>query len=67
MTITSITELTTPRTVDAIVTSELATLATEEFPVDAWAEGGAARSLVKADATALAVVEGTVADLASGN
>ncbi len=67
MTITSITELTTPRTVDAIVTSELATLATEEFPVDAWAEGGAARSLVRADATALAVVESTVADLAKGN
>lgn len=67
MTVTSITELTTPRTVDAIVTSELATLATEEFPVDAWAEGGAARSLVKADATALAVVESTVADLAKGN
>lgn len=67
MTITSITELTTPRTVDAIVTSELTTLATEEFPVDAWAEGGAARSLVKADATALAVTESTVADLAKGN
>lgn len=67
MTVTSITELTTPRTVDAIVTSELATLATEEFPVDAWAEGGAARSLVKADATALAVTETTVADLAKGN
>lgn len=67
MTITSITELTTPRTVDAIVTSELATLTAEGFPVDAWAEGGAARSLVKADATALAVAEGTVADLAKGN
>lgn len=66
MTITSITELTTPRTVDAIVTSELTTLATEEFPVDAWAEGGAARSLVRADATALAVVESTVASLALG-
>lgn len=66
MTITSITELTTPRTADAIVTSELATLATEEFPVDAWAEGGAARSLVRADATALAVVESTVASLALG-
>ena len=66
MTITSITELTTPRTVDAIVTSELATLSAEGFPVDAWAEGGAARSLVKADATALAVSEGIVADLAKG-
>lgn len=66
MTITSITELTAARTVDAIVTSELATLTTESFPVDAWAEGGAARSLVKADATALAVAEGNVANLAKG-
>lgn len=66
MTITSITELTTARSVDAIITSELATLTAAAFPVDAWAEGGAARSLIRADATALAVAEGIVAKLALG-
>lgn len=66
MTVTSITELTTARSVDAIITSELATLTAAAFPVDAWAEGGAARSLVRADATALAVAEGIVAKLALG-
>lgn len=66
MTITSIAELTTPRTADALTTEQLATLTTAGFPVDSWGDGGAARSLVRADAAALAVTEQTVADLALG-
>lgn len=66
MTVSSIDELTTPRTSDEITTAQLAALAAAAFPVDAWASGGAARSLVRADAAALAVTEQTVADLALG-
>jgi hypothetical protein len=66
MTVSTIAELTTPRTADAITTAQLAALAAAAFPVDAWASGGAARLLVRADATALAVTEQTVANLALG-
>lgn len=62
---TTFTELTTPRTADEITTAELATLAAAGFPVDAWAVGGAARGLVRADAVALAQTDTNVATLAS--
>ena len=66
MTITSITELVTARTADQITTEELAALTAASFPVDSWGSGGAARSLLRADALALATAEGTVAKLALG-
>ena len=66
MTITSITELVTARTADQITTEELAALTAASFPVDAWQSGGAARSLLRADALALATAEGIVAKLAKG-
>jgi len=64
--VASITELTTPRTADQIVTAELATLTSGGFAVDAWAPGDPARTLILADAQALTVAEGTVASLALG-
>lgn len=63
---TTLAELFTPRTADAITAEQLAALAAALFPVDSWASGGAARSLVRADATALARVEATVAEIARG-
>jgi hypothetical protein len=66
VTITSITELVTARTADQITTEELAALTASGFPVDAWQSGGAARSLLRADALALATAEGIVAKLAKG-
>lgn len=66
MTIVSITELVTARTADQITTEELAALTAASFPVDSWGSGGAARSLLRADALALATAEGIVAKLALG-
>lgn len=64
--VASITELVTARTADQITTEELAALTASGFPVDAWQSGGAARSLLRADAQALTVAEGIVAKLAKG-
>lgn len=66
MTVTSIAELTSARTTDEIITAILAALTAAGFPVDSWGAGGAARSLVSADATALGAAEAIVADLALG-
>lgn len=63
----SVSELIVARTADAIVTEELAVLTTEGFPVTSWQSGGAARALVKADATSLARLDATVADLAKAS
>lgn len=65
--VASVSELIVARTADAIVTEELAVLTTEGFPVTSWQSGGAARSLVKADATSLARLDATVADLAKAS
>lgn len=51
---TTVADILTTRTRDQLVTELMAALAAEGLPVTAWQEGGAARSLVKADATALA-------------
>lgn len=63
---TTLDELTAPRTADQITTAQLAALVAAEFPVDAWGTHGAARDLVRADATALARAEAIVAALAKG-
>lgn len=65
MTVT-LAELVTARTNDQITAEELAALTVEGFPVDSWGSGGAARSLLRADAMALSVAEGIVAKLAKG-
>ena len=62
--VASVSELITARTADAIVTEQLAVLDGEDFPVTSWQAGSAPRDLVKADATALARLDATVADLA---
>ena len=63
---TTLADLFAPRTADAITAEQLAALAAALFPVDSWASGSPARSLVRADATALARVEATVAEIARG-
>lgn len=62
--VASVSDLITARTADAIVTEQLEVLADEDFPVTSWQAGSAPRDLVKADATALARLDATVADLA---
>jgi len=63
---TTLAELFAPRSADAITAEQLAALAAALFPVDSWASGSAARMLVRADATSLARVEATVAEIAKG-
>ena len=63
---TTLAELVTARTADAITAEILAALAAAGFPVDSWGPGSAARSLVRADATTLARLESIVAQLAQG-
>ena len=63
---TTLAELFAPRSADAITAEQLAALAAALFPVDSWASGSAARSLVRADAASLARVEAVVAQLAKG-
>lgn len=65
--VTSVNELLTPRTADAIAAEELTTLTGAGFPVTSWQPGAVPRSLVKADATALAVTDAQVSALARSN
>lgn len=53
------------KTSDELVTELLARLAAEGFPVTAWQSGGVARTLVKADAYALASLHRTVGQIAA--
>ena len=62
--VSTVADLITARTADALVTEQLAVLTTEEFPADSWQPGSVPRTLVLADATALAALDSTVADLA---
>ena len=62
--VASVAELIVARTADAIVTEQLAVLDGEGFPVTAWQSGSAPRDLVKADATAMARLDASVAALA---
>lgn len=62
--VTTVDDLITARSADDLVTEQLAVLTTEEFPADSWQVGSVPRTLVLADATALAALDSTVADLA---
>ena len=62
--VTTVSDLIVARTADAIVTEQLDVLAAEEFPATSWQPGSVPRSLVKADATAMAAMDANVASLA---
>ena len=62
--VTTVDDLITARSADALVTEQLAVLTTEEFPADSWQPGSVPRTLVLADATSLSVLDAKVADLA---
>lgn len=63
---TTLAELLDAQTSDELVTTILARLTAEGFPVTAWQSGGAARTLVKADAHALASLHTRIAAVAAG-
>jgi len=62
--VTTVADLIVARTIDAIVTEQLDELAAEEFPATSWQPGSVPRSLVKADATAMAAMDSNVSALA---
>ena len=62
--VSTVADLITARTADALVTEQLAVLTTEEFPADSWQPGSVPRTLVLADATALAALSETPPDIA---
>lgn len=65
--VTTVADLIVARTADAIVTEQLDVLAGEEFPATSWQPGSVPRSLVKADATAMAAMDANVANLAKAS
>lgn len=58
--------LQTETTADAYLTTLLASLAAQGFPVTAWQPGNAGRSLARADAEALADLRSVIAEIARG-
>lgn len=64
---TTVNDLLTEKTADTLVAEGLAVLAAEELPTTAWQSGSVPRSLLKADATALAALYVRQRSLAAGN